>query len=66
MLGDLAVTNPTQRAKQVGWHDQCASLAERLDMVCREWVAWIAVALAADLAIWNLLALLRREPSPLG
>ena len=66
MLGDLAVTNPTQRAEQVGWHDQCASLTERLDMVCGKWVARIAIALAADLAIGNLFAFLRREPSPFG
>ena len=64
MLGDLAVTDPTQRPQQIGRHDQRTALAERLDMVCGEWVAWVAVSLAADLAVRNLLALLRREPPP--
>ena len=58
MLGDLAVTNPTQRTQQIGRHDQRTALAEWLDMVGGQWVAWIAVSLAADLAVGNLLALL--------
>jgi hypothetical protein len=47
MLGDLAVTDPTQRAEHIGRHDQRASLTQRLDMVCGEWVAGVAVALSA-------------------
>jgi len=66
MLGDLAVTNPTQRAEHIGRHDQRASLTQRLDMVCGEWVAWVAVALSAQFAVGNLLALLDAEPSPVG
>lgn len=64
MLGDLAVTNPTQRPQHIGRHDQRTSLAEWLQVVCCEWVAWIAVSLSAQFAVWNLLALLHREPAP--
>lgn len=64
MLGDLAVTDPTQRPQQIGWHDQRTTLAEWLDMVCGEWVAWVAVSLSADLAVRHFLALLNTEPSP--
>ncbi len=66
MLGDLAVTNPTQRAEHIGRHDQRASLTQRLDMVCGEWVAWVSVALSAQLAVGHLLALLDTEPPPVG
>jgi hypothetical protein len=66
MLGDLAVTNPTQRAEHIGRHDQRASLTQRLDMVCGEWVAGVAVALSAQFAVGNLLALLDAEPPPVG
>ena len=66
MLGDLAVTDPTQRAEHIGRHDQRASLTQRLDMVCGEWVAGVAVALSAQFAVGNLLALLDTEPSPFG
>lgn len=66
MLGDLAVTDPTQRPQHEGRHDQRTALTEGLDMVCGEWVAGIAVSLAADLAVGNLLALLCREPPPVG
>ena len=64
MLGDLAVTNPTQRAEHIGRHDERASLTQRLDMVCGEWVAGVAVALSAQFAVGNLLALLDAEPPP--
>lgn len=66
MLGDLAVTDPTQRPQHEGRHDQRTALAEWLDMVGGEWVAWVVVSLAADLAVRHLLALLRREPPPVG
>lgn len=64
MLGYLSVTDPTQRPQQIGRHDQRTALAEWLDMVGGEWVAWVAVSLAADLAVRHLLALLCREPPP--
>lgn len=34
-------------------------------MVGAEWVAWVAIPLAAEFAIGNLLALLDAEPAPL-
>jgi hypothetical protein len=58
MLGDFTVTNPTQRPQHERRHDQRTALAEWLDMVGGEWVAWVAVSLAADLAVGNLFALL--------
>jgi len=66
MLGDFTVTDPTQRAKHIGRHDQRASLAQRLDMVCGEWVAWVAIALSTQLAVRHLFALLDAEPPPVG
>ncbi len=66
MFGDLAVTDPTQRAEHIGRHDQRASLTQRLDMVCGEWVAGVAVALSAQFAVGNFLPLLDAEPAPVG
>jgi hypothetical protein len=66
MLGDLAVTNPTQRAEHVGRYDQRTSLTQRLDMVCGEWVAGVAVSLPTQLAVRHLFALLDTEPPPVG